>query len=86
MKKWKPVRNSSYTSREVPFWGECPRFEKIATLTMYLVGKQIGKNDLQPTFSCRDFKCSLLEANNEKNAPCKLDCPLKKKYMECHDY
>ena len=86
MAKWKEVRNATYTSRKVPFWGDCPRYEKPATLTMYLDGKQIGKTDLQPTFCCVDFSCSLLEDDNKKSVSCKLDCPLKKKYVESHDF
>ena len=86
MAKWKEVRNATYTSREVPFWGDCPRYEKSATLMMHLGGKQIGKTDLQPTFSVVNFNCSLLEGNNQKSASCKLDCPLKQKYLESHDF
>lgn len=84
--KWQSVRNENYSSRDTYYRGECPRFSENATLSIHLSGKQIGKSDLQLTFTPHIKECSLLKEKNEKNTACMLSCTIFEEYKNSHDY
>ena len=50
MKKWQPIRNNDYSSRDTYCQGECPRFGAEVILAIHLSGKKESESDLQPTF------------------------------------
>ena len=84
--KWQPVRNENYSFRDTDCRGKCPIYNENATLSLHLIGKQICKSDLQPTFTPRIKECSLLKEKNEKNAACMLACTIFEEYKNSHDY
>lgn len=83
---WNSVRNKNYNFREDLHTGKCSKFNKSATIYIKLTGKQICKNDLQPTFSCYLHNCSLLNEKGENNNTCKLSCSLLDEYKNNHNF
>ena len=86
MKKWNPIRNENYSSRDTYWRGRCPKFIEDATLFIYLSGKQVCKSDLQLTFTPHFKECSLLKERNDKDTSCMLSCPIFEAYKNSHDY
>ena len=86
MKKWQPVRNKDYSSHEISWKGDCPKFNESATLFIHLSGRQVSKSDLQLTFTPHIKECSLLSEKNDKNTACMLSCPIFEAYKNSHDY
>jgi len=86
MKKWQPIRNKDYSSRDTYCRGECPIFFESATLSIQLSGKQESTSDLQPTFTPYVKECSLLKEKNDKNTVCILSCPIFETYKNSHAY
>ena len=82
----KTVRNKDYNSRDTFYKGECKRFMENATLSIHLSGKQIGKYDLQPSFSQRLKECSLLKEKQEKDTTCMLFCSCFEEFKNSHSY
>ena len=84
--KWQPVRNKDYSSRDIDWKGECPRFKESATLFIHLSGRQGSTSDLQLTFTPYIKEWSLLSEKNDKNIACMLSCPIFEAYKNSHDY
>ena len=80
---WKIIRNSEPVSRSDSFSGKCPKFDKIATVTVHSIGSVCCKTDLQKTYHKAGSKCSLLEGTNEASfSSCIEKCPLvPEKYL-----
>ena len=84
--KWQPVRNKDYSSRDIDWKGECPRFNESATLFIHLSGRQGSTSDLHLTFILYIKEWSLLSEKNDKNMACMLSCPIFEAYKNSHDY
>lgn len=82
----KPIRNKDYINPDTSYRGNCPRFNKTATLSIHLRGVKMAKHDLDLTYHVAGFECNLLNDTNDRCNTCRLDCPVMKEFNNSHSY
>lgn len=82
----KIVRNKDYTNPDTSYRGNCPRFNKTATLSIHLSGVKMAKHDLNLTYHIAGFECDLLNDTNDRCNTCRLDCPVIRAFKNSHSY
>lgn len=83
---WEPVRNKDYINPVTSYRGNCPQFNKTATLSIHLRGTKMSKHDLDLTYHVAGFECDLLSDTNDRCNTCRLDCPVIKAFKNSHSY
>ena len=68
----KSVRNKDYINPDTSQWGNCPRFNKTATLSIHLSGVKTAKYDLGLTYHIAGFECDLLTDTKDRCNTCRL--------------
>lgn len=83
---WQPIRNKNYSNSDTSYRGNCPVFNKTATLSIHLNGVKMAKTDLDLTYRVVSFECDLLDDTNDRCNTCRLDCPIMKEFKNSHSF